>query len=75
MPEVVVKYKNKQSLQALEDLSKYLDFKVVKQEKKNAVKKGKVPLLKQIEQGLREVKLIEEGKLKGKSLKEIFSEK
>ena len=44
MPEVIVKYKSKKSLQLLEDLSKYHDFKIMpiptKKEKKTCMGEG-----------------------------------
>lgn len=72
MPEVVVKYKNKKSLAALEDLSKYLDFQIVQKEATTAHKKTK--MLKSIKQSLKEVKLIESGKLKPKTAQQFLNE-
>ena len=72
MPEVVVKYKNKKSLEALEDLSKYLDFQIVQKEATSTHKKNK--MLKSIKQSLKEVKLIETGKLKAKTAQAFLNE-
>ncbi|MBC7588237.1 MAG: hypothetical protein H7178_07735 [Chitinophagaceae bacterium] len=76
MPEVIVRYKNKKSLQALEDMSKYLEFTILPSSSKKAASKAskKMPLLKQIEQGLKEVKLIREGKLKPVTLEELLND-
>jgi hypothetical protein len=77
MPEVLIKYKHKKSLAVLEDLSKHLDFKVIKLEKGKKVDDDddlSTPLMKQIEEGLKEVKLVMEGKLKPVSLEELLNE-
>lgn len=72
MPEVIIKYKNERSLKALKDLSKYLDFDIVKPTKPNSKKKN---LLSQIEEGLKDVKAIQSGKKKPKTLQDILNEK
>ena len=71
MPEIIVKYKTQKSLKALEELSKYLNFVVVK--KNPEIKNNK--LLKEIETGLKQVKQIQEGKITRRSLKDILNEK
>ena len=63
--------------EALIDFSKYFDFSIVekKEIKKTKVSSKKEPtLLEQIEIGLREVKLIREGKLKAVTMEELFNE-
>ncbi len=73
MPEVLIRYKHKKSLAVLEDLSKHLDFKVIKLEKNedgSLYKPSK--LLKKIEAGLKDVQLIREGKQKPMTLEELI---
>ena len=75
MPELLIKYKNKRAKEALIDFSKYFDFSIVQKEvkKKVSVKKEDT-VLEQIEKGLKEVKLMQEGKIKFKTLEEFLSE-
>ena len=76
MPELLIKYKNKRAKEALIDFSKYFDFSIVQNEVKKKVKvKKEDTVLEQIEKGLKEVKLMREGKIKFKTLEEFLSEK
>ena len=76
MPELLIKYKNKRAKEALIDFSKYFDFSIVQQEvKKKAKPKKEDTVLEQIEKGLKEVKLMQEGKIKFKTLEQFLSEK
>lgn len=38
MPEIIIKYKNKRTIEALQDLSKYLDFSIVMSSVKEKIK-------------------------------------
>lgn len=75
MPEILIKYKSKKSLAVLEDLSKHLDFKVIKldKEKDSSFQKSN-KLLKKIEAGLKDVQLIKEGKQEPITLDELINE-
>ncbi len=75
MPEVLIQYKNKKSLAVLEDLSKHLDFKIIKIDRNKKDDYESIPVMSQIEEGLKEVKLIMEGKMQPVSLEELFDEK
>ena len=75
MPEVLIKYKHKKSLAVLEDLSKHLDFKVIKLEKDESNSFNKPSkLLKKIEAGLKDVQLIREGKQNPMTPEELINE-
>ena len=75
MPEVLIKYKSKKSLAVLEELSKHLDFSVIKlKDEKSVPTKKPNMLLKKIEAGLNDVQLIREGKQKPMTLEELIDE-
>ena len=58
MPELLIKYKNKRAKEA----------------KKKVIVKKEDTVLEQIEKGLKEVKLMQEGKIKFKTLEQFLSE-
>ena len=72
MPEVIVEYKNKKSLKILEDLGKLNNFRIVETKEDRDKKKKKI--LNSIKQGMKEVKLIREGKIKPKTMQQFLDE-
>lgn len=78
MPELIIKYKNPKVREALIDISKYLDYSIVPEQtkRKKTVKPNKEDvLLQQIEIGLRDVKNIKTGTVKGITVKAMLNEK
>ncbi|MBK0383786.1 hypothetical protein I5M32_12525 [Pedobacter sp. SD-b] len=46
MPELVIKYKNKKTLEALKSISKYFDFSIIENEKSKPEKLQKFSIIK-----------------------------
>ncbi len=78
MPELIIKYKNPRVKEALIDISKYLDYSIVPSQEKKKIRAKLTKediLLKQIENGLLDVKKIKKGTVKGMTVKEMLNDK
>ena len=73
MQTVTVQIKNAHAARLLDELEAMNVIKLVRPKKRN-VAKSKHPVLKSIEQGLKEVELIKKGKQKATPLKDFLNE-
>jgi len=74
MTQITVNIKDNSKLKFFIDLIKNLDFVSIAEENEKELTKSDKEALDNIEQGLKEVQLIEQGKMKSTSLNEFLNE-
>lgn len=74
MTQITVNINDKSKLSLFIELIKSLDFASISENKEKIHSKSEKKILDGIEQGLKEVKLIEQGKMKSRPAKEFLNE-